>query len=356
VSFSPLDSDGQVDVAIIGAGITGLTAALHLKRAGKKVAVLEAGRVAAGTSGGTSAHLEVMPDQGFVQLERDFSADIAASVTRARAEAIDQIENWVAQLGIDCDFRRVPGRAYTERRERAEHIQAELEAAQRLGLSVTFQPSAGLPFPTAAALEIRNQARFHAVKYLRGLARAVHGDNASIYERTRAEPPEEDDGQCVVRANGQRVVATDLILATHSAFLGISQFDMRQAPYQSYVLAARVQEEIPDALYWDDEEPYHYVRWASSAHPRLLIVGGADHKTGQAPASDHIRQLEQYVQQRFTTVSIEQRWSAEYFEPADGLSSSQAVGSGEGSHQREPECRQTLRRGPLCGPARHVAR
>jgi glycine/D-amino acid oxidase-like deaminating enzyme/nitrite reductase/ring-hydroxylating ferredoxin subunit len=233
-------------------------------------------------------------------------------------QAIDQIESWTRQFGIECDFRRVSAVAYTERADRADRIHAEYEAAHRLGLDVVVKSDAGLPFATAAALEIRDQARFHVLKYLRGLAQAVQGGTISIYESTRAEPPDDGD-PCTVRANGHQLVATDVIVATHSSYLGISQFDMRQAAYQSYVLAVRVDDDVPDALYWDDEQPYHYIRLASSDDRRLLIIGGADHKTGEGNEVEHVRQLRDYVSRRFAVVGIEQQWSAEFFEPSDGL-------------------------------------
>ena len=317
-SYEPLSGDRRVDVAIIGGGITGLSAAMLLKQAGKEVLVLEAGCVGAGTTGGTSAHLDIMPDQGCTQLLHDFGEEAGRQAIAARRRAIDQIETWATRFGIACDFRRIPAFAYTERSDRVDRLRKEYEAAQRLGVNAAWQTTAGLPFSTSAAIQIEQQARFHALDYLHGLAAAVHGENATICEHTRAEVPRDGD-PCVIEANGKRVQATEVILATHSAFLGISQFDMRQAPYQSYMLVVRVEDELPDALFWDDEEPYHYTRRAASHEPNLLLIGGADHKTGHGHEQEHFQKLERYARDRFRVTAIEGRWSAEFFEPADGL-------------------------------------
>jgi glycine/D-amino acid oxidase-like deaminating enzyme/nitrite reductase/ring-hydroxylating ferredoxin subunit len=322
-SFPSLATDLSVDVAIIGAGITGLTLALHLKLAGKRVIVLEAGTVGAGTTGGTSAHLDVLPDQGVQKLIEQHGEEDARRITAARVAAIDQIERWSTEYGIECDFRRVPARIYTEKIDRIEQVQADCEAAHRLGLDVALRSDVGLPFTTIGGFEVAQQARLHPIKYVRGLARAIQGDavpggHAQVFEHTFVRPPE-DGTPCVVHANGQKVLAQHVVLATHSAYLGVSQFDLRQAPYQSYVMAVRVEDTLPDMLFWDDEHPYHYTRRATSDDPDLLIVGGADHKTGQSDSCAHLQQLEDYVTSRFRVLQIERRWSAEYFEPADGL-------------------------------------
>jgi glycine/D-amino acid oxidase-like deaminating enzyme/nitrite reductase/ring-hydroxylating ferredoxin subunit len=316
--YPALDREVEADVAILGGGITGLTAAMHLSAVGKKVVVLEAGRIGAGTTGGTSGHLDAMPDQGAGKLIADFGESDARAVTRARSGAIDQIEAWCRELDVNCDFHRVPAFTYSETAEGAAALEDECDAARRLGLDVALAAPAGLDF-ARGGFRIEGQARFHALRYLRGMAEFLHRQGVAIYENSRAAPPK--DGQpCELEAGRGRVLAQDVLLCTHSCYLGISPIDLRIAPYQSYVLTARVDTGLPDALYWDDVKPYHYVRQSSSDDPSLLVVGGADHKTGQG-GDERVafQHLEDYTRDRFHTERIEHRWSAELFEPADGL-------------------------------------
>ncbi len=140
-----------------------------------------------------------------------------------------------------------------------------------------------------------------------------------IFENSSCLPPE-GGRPCRVDTDGGSVTSDAIFLATHSPFLGISQFDFRVFPYQSYVIAARVDDPPADALFWDDAEPYHYLRLATPADPQLVLIGGADHKTGQ-PGDERERfaEVEAYASERFEVRAIEHRWSAQHFLPADGL-------------------------------------
>ena len=250
-----LTGDLSVDVAVIGAGITGLTAALHLTRAGKSVAVLEAGRIGDGTTGGTSAHLDVMPDAGVRRLIRDFGRPDAAALTAARVAAIDQIEAWCRDLTIDCGFRRISAYRYTERDDGMAAMRDECDAARQAGVAATMTDQVPLPFPCAGGMRIENQARFHPLRYLHGLAGHVRGDRGAIYENTRAQPPEYGPPARVATPHGC-VTAAAVIVATHSPFLGVSHLDARVEPYISCVIVARIDGTLDDALYWEDVKSF----------------------------------------------------------------------------------------------------
>lgn len=317
-TYPQLQQNVQADVAIIGAGITGLTAALRLKEMGKRVVVLEGEQVGAGTTGATTGHLDATTDYSLARLIVDVGATAAATITTATREAIDHIAlrslPWP-----DCEFLRVPSYQYTESASGLDALQKQCAAARQLGFNSWFSRQVPLPFHCVGAVQTTNQGRLHSLHYLKHLAELVDGGGSAVYERTRADIPQ-DGVPCVVETPFGRVVAEDVFVATHSPYLGISQFDFRVFPYQSYVIAVRVAESIADGIFWDDADPYHYIRLASSADPNLLLIGGADHKTGR-PGDERERfaELRQFVQERFTIQAIEHEWSGEYHVPADGL-------------------------------------
>lgn len=316
--FPSLDQDLHVDVAILGAGITGLTAARWLKEAGQRVAVVEALEVGAGTSGFTSGHLDATTDEPLSRMIFNFGEEPARQVISASREAIGQIESWCRQFG-DCEFERIPSFQFTESSGGIDALRNQAAAARRLGLRASLVQHVPLPFPCASAVRIEQQGRFHSLRYLRHLAREVHGGGSWVFENTSASPPE-DGTTCTVETSGGKLTAKAVFVATHSPFLGISSLEFRVHPYQSYVIGAYVDDPVPDFLFWDDEDPYHYIRLASPADPSLVLIGGEDHKTGQGDDErKRYEALEEYAQRRFAVRTIDYRWSAQHYHSADGL-------------------------------------
>jgi glycine/D-amino acid oxidase-like deaminating enzyme/nitrite reductase/ring-hydroxylating ferredoxin subunit len=318
-NLSPaLSQDLAVDVAVVGAGITGLTAALLLAREGRSVVVLEADRIGAGTTGGTSAHVTQVLDHRAKELISKHGEDGARGVAESTGAALARIASLVAEEGIDCGFARVPGYLYAEAREDAAEIDEELEAACRIGLRAERADGLPLPFPVAAAVRFPEQARFHPLAYLAGLAAGVRRGGGRICEQTRALEVHGGE-RCRIETGRGTVTAGAVLLATHTP----AGFDLLQTeiePMRSYVLAARLDgQPVPDGLFWDTADPYHYTRRQPSADGDLLVVGGADHKTGADESEESYRALERYLRERWRVASVEHRWSSQFYEPVDGL-------------------------------------
>jgi len=316
--FPALRGSLAVDVAVVGGGITGITAATLLKAAGKTVALVDAQRVAEGVTGYTSAHLTEVLDCRFHTLLSHFGEDDGRLALEAARAALDQIARLVQEKRIECGFQRLPGFYFTERQEGVDDVQQEIEAALRLGSEVSFTTEVPLPFPVKAAFRIENQARFHVREYLLPLLESIAGDGSSVFEDTRVLNVH-DGAPCVVETDKAEIRATDVVMATHVP-LNRLLLQTKLAHYRSYVLGCRITERVGDALYWDNEDPYHYVRLADLEGESLLIVGGEDHKVGQEEDTEaRYEALLGYVRRRFGVREVPYRWSAQVIEPVDGL-------------------------------------
>lgn len=318
--YPKLEHDIHADVVIVGAGITGLTAAIQLQEEGHKVAVIEMSRIGDATTGHSTGHLDVNPDATLTSIRKDFGSEVADALAVSMREAITRVEDFDRKFEINCDFVRVPAYLYTEDKNGEKEVVKEHDTSAKSRLDVRLTEEKILPFPTRLAVRYNDCARFDPLRYIRGLARAFTEEGGQLFEQTRMKDLEEENGACRVTTTGGTLTSTHVIVATHAPAVGLLTLEMRNYPYQSYAIAARVEDDVADALFWDTASPYHYTRRANSNDPKLLIIGGADHHTGdRIDTKECFDQLERYARERYKIVSVEHRWSHEFFEPADGM-------------------------------------
>jgi glycine/D-amino acid oxidase-like deaminating enzyme/nitrite reductase/ring-hydroxylating ferredoxin subunit len=311
-----LDRDLDVDVCVIGAGIAGLSAALALSESGRSIAVLEADRVGAGVTGYTTAKVTALHGLVYDELRSGHGADGARVYAEANAAAVDLVEKWAGDLGIDCDWQRKPAFTYTEDPDQVRKLEKEVEAALGAGLPVELVAETDLPFPVEAAIRLDGQGEFHPRKYLLGIAEALTGRGVQIFEKTTATAVKESGDGCTVTAAGGRVTARDVIVASHYPFLDRALFFARLSPMRSYAIGVRTDGELPQGMYLSADSPTRSVR----AHGDLLIVGGEGHKTGEDPDTERrYAALESWARERFAVTEIPYHWSAHDNMPADGM-------------------------------------
>lgn len=327
-TFAPLDRDLEVDVAIVGGGITGITAAWLLKRAGCTVALLERERCAGIDTGHTTAHLTAVTDDRLHTLIRQFGKDAARAVWDAGAAAIDQIVANIRSEAIACDFRWVPGYLHapldgSSPRKSANELKREVAAAADLGIPAAQLSS--VPFVELPGIKFPHQALFHPRKYLAALVDKIPGEGSHVFEHTGVDEVRDDPME--VSAGGHRVRCRHVFLATHTPLAGKTGsveamlFQTKLYLYTSYAIGAQIPlGEVPEAAYWDLSDPYYYLRVERQGDHDYAILGGEDHKTGQETDTAEVYlRLEEKLLEILPAARVDHRWSGQVIETNDGL-------------------------------------
>lgn len=332
LKFNTLNNDIETDAVIVGGGISGLTIAYCLAKAGREVVVIEDGFLGSGETGRTTAHIVNALDDRYSEIEAKFGAQNSKLAAESHTAAIDFIEQVIKQENIDCDFKRVDGYLFLHPSDKLKTLEDELEATQRAGLKTEMLPHVpGIEIEKGPSLKFSNQAQFHPMKYIKGLAEAILRNGGKIFTETHAK----EIGNKKLLANGYTVKANHLVVATNSPINDLVTMHTKQHAYRTYVIGALIPKDaVGTALWWDTgnlnskwvADPYHYVRiQAFNDEFDLLFAGGEDHKTGQMDKEniteeDRFKSLINWTRKRFPMINqIVYHWSGQVLEPVDSL-------------------------------------
>lgn len=325
--FPSLTNDIDVDVVVVGAGLTGITAAYLLKREGVKVALLDRQHCAQADTGHTTAHLTYVTDERLHKLVKSFGRDAAKSFWEAGIAGIDQINEIIRREAIDAEFKWRPGYLHAcssePDKKEIELLHKDADLARELGFDAELLSA--VPGVNRLGIRFANQAKFHPFKYLGALLKTIPGDGSYVFENTEASQVE--NNPLTVHAGRFKIRCQYLFIATHTPLLGKTGvfkgtlFQSKLALYTSYVLGATLPSGLmPEGLYWDTHDPYYYLRIDHYGNHDYAIFGGADCKTAQEhdPEENFVQLLER-LKKIIPLAEVQQRWLGQVVETDDGL-------------------------------------
>lgn len=322
--FHSLNETINVDVVVVGAGLTGITTAHLLKQEGLTVALVEREQCGGVDTAQTTAHLTAVTDLRLQELRSRFGTANARAVWDAGTTAVNRIAELVRAGDIDCRFKWCAGflHAAAEGEDTAV-LHRESEAARALGVAGEFLSA--VPLFRLPGVYFPRQAMFHPLAYLAGLLRTVPGQGSHVFENTEVGTIDRTLRQ--LQTAGGRINFGHLVLATHNPLIGLAGtlratlLQTKLSLYTSYAVGARLPRGVlPEGLFWDTGDPYHYLRVEDGRNHTYLVYGGEDHKTGQQPdtPASHAR-LEERLRKFAPTAQVDARWSGQVIETNDGL-------------------------------------
>ncbi len=321
-----LKGDQLCDIVVVGAGIAGLSVAYELASAGRKVIVLDRGPLAGGMTSRTTAHLAPVCDDGVASLIQLRGEETAKLFQQSQEAAVDRIEAIVKERDIACNFRRLDAFLFPamgmEPAAARDQQGKEYDALRKVGAAV--ERVKGVPlkgFEDAPVLHYSRQATFHPLKYVRGLIAAIEENGSQLFAGSAVIKIEEIDDSVRVSTEAGSVTAAQAVFATNSPINDRVALHSKMAPYRTYAMAYTIARgTLPDALYWDMADPYHYVRLnPGPGTTDYLIAGGADHKSGEADDGDvRFEAIDAWIRSLVPQLGKEvHRWSGQVMDTID---------------------------------------
>jgi glycine/D-amino acid oxidase-like deaminating enzyme/nitrite reductase/ring-hydroxylating ferredoxin subunit len=320
-AFPVLDRQVRVEVAVVGAGIVGATAACLLKEAGRSVVLIESDAVGLGVTGNSTAKVTSLHTLAYARLQEQHGDDLARAYADANELALAEIRRRCADPATACGWADATAYTFVEGEAGRADVEREVAAAQRFGLPAQLVEDVPLPFAAVAAVAFSDQGRIDPLRYVRSLVSGIVGGGSAVFERSRVRAVERANGEFVLRTDLGEVRANDVIIATGIPFLDRGLFFARVKPNRSYALALEAPSDgPPPGLFISATTPTHSVRPAEFAGREIVIVSGEGHPVGES--DDHLahaRRLESWAHDVLGAGKTLHSWSTQDYFSLDGL-------------------------------------
>lgn len=335
--YPKLQKEETAEIAIIGGGLTGLTTAYYLTKAGKDVILVEKDSICNHTSGNTTAKITSQHGLFYNYLLQSVGKEQAKQYLEANETAIQKIENIIKEENIECDFERQDAYVFTQKQEEVEKIKKEVEALEYLGFHSEFVETIEVPIKekqkeekedkiniqkkVLGAIKFKNQAQFNPCLYAQGLASKIEERSGKIYENSKVIDIKKEGKGYEIQTEEGKLKAEKVVIASHYPIISLPGFYfMKMYQATSYLIAVETKEPLFQGMYINSEDPTISLRTAKWGEKRLLLVGGMDHKTGaKIDLKNSYQRLEEVAKQLYPDSKVLFRWSTEDCIPLDKI-------------------------------------
>ncbi|SDJ68817.1 FAD-dependent oxidoreductase [Sediminibacillus albus] len=311
--FPRLRSNLEVDIGIVGGGITGITAAYLLAKEGYKIALMDAGKLLEGTTGNTTAKITAQHGLIYDELIQQFGEDTAELYYQFNQEAMELIEELIDIHQIECGFSQEDAYIYTASSQLVDTLKKEKQAYDILGIDNELVSELPIGLSVEAGLKMKNQYQFHPLEYLRKLVEKLEEQGVQIFEETTATGVDNKGKPTIETKDGFQITCEKVVEASHFPFTDArGVFSTRMYPERSYVVAAKSARPFPGGMYASIDTPTRSIRSVSAAGENWWLIGGEGHKTGKGGnTAGHYQALAEFAETHFEAEAYPYYWSAQ---------------------------------------------
>lgn len=311
-TYPTLEENLNVDVCIIGGGITGISCGYYLSKNNLKVCILEKDKIMEKTSGHTTAKITSQHGLFYKYLYDSYGRDLAKKYLDSNEEAISNIKNIIDLENIDCDFEYQNHYVYTTDTNSVKKIKDEVETLKKLDYDAKFLDKICLPIPDVkAAVEFHHQAQFNPIKYANALCDVITENSGLIFEHSKVEKLEKTGKEYRVYCNEKVITAKNVVISTRYPVINFPGFHfLKMYSEASYIIGVETSSSLSKGMYINSDIPSFSFRTAVLNGKRILLLGGMNHKRGaKINLSNSYNILEQKAKELYPDAKVLYKWN-----------------------------------------------
>lgn len=206
--------DKNVDIAIIGGGISGVSVAYYLKDLGYNICLLESNKIGEGISARTTGKITYLQEDILLKINKIYGKDKAREYYKSQKLAIEQLKKIIEDNKIDCDFKKSKSYVFSQTNRDIKRVKELKNLLEEFGENIESVYSLPDDIKIKYGISVSNTYVFNPMKYLTSLKRIIQ-DNVDIYEKTKVEKICRDKEKYVLKIGDKKVFARKVILCTH---------------------------------------------------------------------------------------------------------------------------------------------
>lgn len=311
-TYPKLDKNLNVDVCIIGGGLTGISCAYYLSKAGLKICILEKDKIMEKASGHTTAKITAQHGLIYKYLFDSYGKDTAQKYLNSNLEAITNIKNIIDTENIDCDFEFQNSYIYTTDENQLKKIKEEIKILEKLNYNARFLDKISLPISNIkGAIEFHHQAQFNPIKYADGLCESITKHNGLIFENSKVVKMKKTKNKYNIYSNEKIINTKYVIIATRYPIINFPGFHfIKMYSEASYLIAVDTSSSLFKGMYINSDQPTYSFRTALYNGKPILLVGGFNHKRGAKIAlSNSYNYLEEKTKELYPDSKVLYKWN-----------------------------------------------
>lgn len=307
-AFPRLEGEKKTDVLIVGGGMAGLLCAYFLQHYGVDYCLVEAGRIAEGVTGHTTAKLTVQHGLIYHRIAERYGSEAAERYYFVNKTALENYRTLCREISYDWEEKKNCVYSVKDRKK----LEREMQTLEQIGADASIEESLPLPFGTCGGVSFPGQAQFHPLKFLK-----VITNDLKIYENTRVlgfgSDSEGGKWRKVLLSDGVTVYAKDVIIATHFPMLNKhGAFFTKLYQHRSYVTALEGAPQLPGMYVDEDKKGFSFRNTGD-----MLLLGGGGHRTGKKGGG--FTELRGAGERFYSTATEVCRWAAQDCMSLDGI-------------------------------------